>query len=222
MGERAMVWGQGGRSGKAGWGARAGGWVEGGQALWSCECGHFHLNGRRFLFPESPDHTGIFGCSQGNPRTEMASISSQPHSEVRAGLASCPLPSRPTDASAPPDPCPAPRFRCPRLCLCLGGELRWRLYVCECMNLWSVCLRQSRVHAPVCFCTCSNVWTCMDLHVRHGILSLGVSECSWSRVCVFVCGRAPSSICVSFCAHTSFHVPVFPYLSVVNMFLSVL
>ena len=41
-------------------------------------------------------------------------------------------------------------------------------------------------------------------------------------MCVRVCPRMHPHSCVSFCAHTFFHVPVFLYLSVASLFLSVL
>ena len=71
------------------------------------------------------------------------------------------------------------------------------------MNLWSVGPWQSWVHVPVCVCAWSVVWTSMYLHVWHGILGLGVSGGSWSRVCVFVCVHACTHtlLCIFLCSH---------------------
>ena len=91
----------------------------------------------------------------------MASISGQPHSEARAGLASCPLPSKPTDASAPPDPYPAPEVPLPETVSVSG----WRI------ALKSVCLRVHEFMAYVpmaepCACTCVflHLLQCVDMH----------------------------------------------------------
>lgn len=79
-----------------------------------------------------------------------------------------------------------------------------------CMNLWSMGLWQSRVHVPVCVCAWSVVWTCMYLHVWHGILGLGVSgvhdhvyvclcvhACTHTLLCIFLCSHFLPCACVS-------------------------